>query len=150
MDYEVMMDKIKDLVKKSSSPLRPDSFGKDYKFPEDLTTKTSGEIGALMSKLGAYRGYTARQMGISEVQRELYRDILKIRLPEFIGKIEKAKGMTKTDVKEAAGSVPEAVEIRKRISETDKIFKLYFALTNIYTGQIEILSREISRRKDSD
>lgn len=148
MNYEDVMGRIRDLIKRSSTPLRPDSFGHDYKFPEDLTKNTSDEIGELMSKLAAYRGYTSRQCGIAEIQRDLYGDVLRIKMPEFISQITREKGMTKTDVKEAAKSVPNAAEIRGKISEADKIFKMYLMLTNIYTGQLEILSREISRRKE--
>lgn len=149
MFYDDVLAKIKALGEKSSMPERPDSYGKDYKFPEDLTTMTSEEVSGLMSRLGAYRAYVQRQCMIAEIQRELWKDYFSLKIREFIPQVEKTKGMTKTDVKEAAKDVEEARNIKEKIMEVDKVYKMYFNLSLIYTGQIDILSRELTRKKAS-
>ena len=144
---EERMDSIRVLAKSVALPKRPDSFeGGSYKFPEDLTKLSGDELGALLSRLGAYRGYAQRQVGLSEIRRDMHRDLLSIKMPELISHIEK-KGKTKTAIKEEARDLPEAIETRKKISEIDYIFKFYYALEKIYTGQIEVISREITRRR---
>lgn len=140
-----MKEHVNKLVRDASLPSKPDSYGQNYKFPEDLTTLTNEEIGQWMSRLGAYRGYASRQLGISEIRRDLLTDALKLKLPDFIAKIEQAK-MTKTDRKERALNLPEAVRMRKAINQAGYTFKLYFALVTIYSGQLEILSRDLTRR----
>lgn len=131
---------------KLAFPTKPYTFETSYAFPEDITVLSLDDIGRLMSKLGAYRGYVSSNRGIAEFKRRILEEKLKIATIEAKVRIND-KTLTATALKESAKIDSNVTQIRNEMLEYEKQTIIYGALVEVYTGQIEILSREMYRRK---
>jgi len=129
-------------------PVKPHGFSERYRFPEDLTRLSNTEIGQWMSRLAAYRGYVLSIYARSEFKRK--GDEVKLRIVRAQKQTEirrnAEKGMTETAVKEAASSDPEIIGFEEAVSKAGRNADFYLTLRDILQGQIEVLSRELSRR----
>jgi len=132
-------------VKDLSLPAKPDSFGEDYKFPEDMTRLSNEQLSGLMSRLAAYKGYVLFLLALEEVNRRRCENALRIAKSEiFISKDDGKR--TQKSINEEIANLPEVKDIAEKLEWHETSIILYTHLKDIYQGHIEVLSRDISRR----
>lgn len=143
-----MLEDIKNDFKKFSLPSKPKSFGEEYYFPERIDTLNSPELGSWMFKLAAWKGYALRMTALSEIDRSWLKS-------QHDNKVSKKIAQESVDNKK----VTKDYALGKLIIE-DEEFKIVRGnlisketeleglrqVLEIYTMQIEVISREISRR----
>lgn len=128
-----------------SFPIQPVSFGADYEFPEDLTKLHVDQIGFWSSRLAAYRGYVLAMYTKSEVRRRMLEEKIKLESAKCRAS-RRDPNRTQSDIKDEVTSLPEIEEFNKKMLEAEASTIYYSMLKEIYTGQIEVLSRELTRR----
>lgn len=133
-----------DIVRGFSLPLKPKTYGKNYEFPEDATRLSIEEIGDWMLKLSAYRGYVLSLYIRYEIKRRMLEENYKIKLAEESRKID---SKTVKEKMNEAILVPAVREIHKKMMSREKDSMFCKGLADIYTGQIETLSRELTRKQ---
>lgn len=136
-------DEAKDIVKGFSLPFKPKSYGDNYDFPEDVTRLTTDQIGNWMSRLASYRGYVLSLFARREVGRSMLDRRYKLMLAEETRKVD---ARTVKEATNEAMLVSEVKELGDQLEKAERNSIFYKALADVYTGQIECLSRELSRR----
>ena len=130
-----------------SFPNKPASFGKDYEFPEDLTKLPADNLGALISMLGAYRGYVLSLLARLEPKKKVAGQNYRLKLIEKTRSFDSER--TLTAAKQKAELDPEVRDLLDSMGDFDSKSAFLQTLVLMYTGHIEVLSREISRRQMS-
>jgi len=127
-------------------PKKPDTFEIPYKFPEDLTILPSEDLGKWYSRLGAYRGYAQRLLGIAEIKQmdaeKEWKDII-----AFETYSRECPNKTVTAIKNEVMSL-ENVQTKKELYDKQRKEVIFLSmLEKVYDGHISVISREMSRRK---
>jgi hypothetical protein len=143
-----MIEEIREGLKKFSLPQKPKSFGEEYHFPETIEMVSSVELGSWMFKLAAWKGYALRMLANAEIERTFLRGKNENKLAQKIA--ENSEGNKKMTKDHALGVlIKEDVDFKdargrliKKEAEVDSIKQII----EIYAMQIEVVSREISRR----
>jgi hypothetical protein len=142
-DYKMFSEQ----SKKFSIPEKPESFGNKYKFPEDLSRLSSEQLGEWMSRIGAYRGYVCGLLAVHSVKKMMLEAILNLKSMEHRRSADNGN-LTQTAIKEMVSLIPEIQEMNRRVLRSSSNVLFYEQLRDLYQGQIDVLSREISRRRD--
>lgn len=143
-----MATQINDPLIDFSLPIRPHTFGRDYEFPEDVTRLSSSQIGAWMSRLAAYRGYVLSLLGRSDFRRKCLEAERKVRFIEKCRELDNGIRKTQTAIKEEASLDESIKNLDAKISASERSCGFYRTLSDIYQLQIDVLSREITRRQN--
>lgn len=141
------IEKIENKLATYSLPNKPTTFGQDYDFPEDVNKITSHDLGKWMFKLASWKGYSLRMSSLAESEASLIEDAFDVLLSKAISEIETDKRLNKEVLtgKALAGNLDlQKLKIRSMESSAEVI--ALKRILEIYTMQIEIISREISRR----
>ncbi len=143
-----MLKEVKEKLNSLSLPSKPKSFGSEYEFPEDIEKVSSPELGTLMFKLAAWKGYLLRILAVSEIERSWFKTKIEGNIAKKIAKeSSENKKITKDH---ALGQLLLDDEIFRKTKEQflykDSEIESLKNILEIYTMQIEVVSREISRR----
>lgn len=131
-----------------SLPSKPKTFGEQYIFPESVDKVSSNDLGSWMFKLAAWKGYAIKMMADVEIDRAGYKAKHDNKLAQKIaqGTMEGLK-ITKDS---ALGALiiadEEFKEVRRRLTIKEAEVDSLKQVVEIYSMQIEVVSREISRR----
>lgn len=143
-----MLDNVKNNLNQFSLPSKPKTFGKEYYFPEDIDKLLSHELGSWMFKLAAWKGYSLRCLANLEIEKSWLKSKHDNRIARRIAKdsIDNKK-ITKDH---AIGALiledEEFKKIRENLIIKESEVESLKQIVEIYTMQIEVISREISRR----
>ena len=143
-----MIEEARKKLSTFSLPAKPQSFGEQYIFPEDVNKVSSNDLGSWMFKLAAWKGYAIKMMADVEIDRAGYKAKHDNRLAKKIaeGSLEGLK-VTKDS---ALGSLiigdEEFKNIREKYIIKETEVESLKQVVEIYSMQIEVVSREISRR----
>ena len=142
-----MITKLKDDLAKYSLPLRPKTFGADYQFPEDSDKLASADLGTWMFKLAAWKGYALRMLADVEIEKSWLKNQHDNKISQ---KIALDSGKYKVTKDFALGSLilndESFKKIRTNLTIKETELNGLRQVIDIYTMQIEVVSREISRR----
>jgi len=144
-DFRELTDKFK----RFSIPAKPNTFGERYIFPEDLTKLDIEGLGQWLGRIGAYRGYVTGLLAVYSVKKMMVESMLTLKSTEQRRARDKGK-TTQTAVKEEVSLLPDVQELNRRLLRVSANVEFYSHLQYLYQGQIEVLSREISRRREGN
>jgi len=141
-------DEIKQRLSKFSLPSKPGSFGSEYQFPEEISKVPSAELGNWMFRLAAWKGYALRMLSDLEVEKSVLKSTHDNKTSKRI--VQESIDNRKVTKDYALGKLILEDDNFKKIREL-LIIKEAEALglnqiIEIYTMQLDTLSREISRR----
>ena len=146
-EVDTALEKISSKIENYSLPNKPTTFGKDYSFPDDITRVTSHELGQWMFKLASWKGYTLRMLALAESEHSLVEDSYNVLLAKIVSEIDNGKRFTKEVLTgKALTSDKNLRKLKIRLMESSSEVMATKRILDIYTMQIEIVSREISRR----
>jgi hypothetical protein len=128
-----------------SFPIKPETFGVDYVFPEDLTKLTLEALGQLMSRIAAYRGYTLSLLARFEPKKKIGEQVHRLKFIEKTREFD--DGGVQKRAKEKAEIDREVVALSTIVYDNEAKSEFLSTLVTMYTGHIEVISREISRRQ---
>jgi hypothetical protein len=142
------MINIQEEIKNFSLPLKPKSFGSEYQFPEEVSNLSSIELGNWMFKLAAWKGYTLRLLAFYEIERSWLKSQHDNRVAKKIA--QESDSNKKITKDHALGllivSGEDFRQIKEKLIIKESALEGLRQILEIYSMQIEILSREISRR----
>ena len=131
-----------------SLPAKPKTFGEAYLFPEEIINLSSADLGNWMFKLAAWKGYAIRLLADSEIDRAGYKAKHDNRVAKKIAEAS-SEGLKATK-DGALGSLiigdEEFRSIRERLIIKDAEVESLKQVVEIYSMQVDVVSREISRR----
>ena len=143
-----MIEEIKKRLEQFSLPSRPKTFGVEYQFPEDIDKLASSELGTWMFKLAAWKGYSLKILSILEIERSWLKSQHDNRVSKRIAQDSDDKRRTTKD--HALGQLilldSEFKQIKEKLIIKETELEGLRQILEIYTMQIEVVSREISRR----
>ncbi len=130
-----------------SSPAIPKSFGQEYQFPE-ISNISSQELGDWLMKLSAWKGYALKLLSKSEVERIILDESYDAGIAKCAAEIDKnGKKVTKdVIVGNAITKVDGFREIKIKLIEKKAEVEGLKRIIDIYSAQLDALSRELSRR----
>lgn len=143
-----MLEEIKNELKQFSLPSKPRTFGSDYYFPEEIDKISSPDLGNWMFKLAAWKGYALKLLAMAEIERSWQKS-------KHDNKIAKRVAQDSIDNKRvtkeyALGQLiltdQEFRTVREQLINKEAEVGGLKQVVEIYTVQLEIISREISRR----
>ena len=143
-----MLDEIKDKLNAFSLPSRPQSFGEAYSFPEDVSKVSSTDLGTWMFKLAAWKGYALKMYALSEIDRAWLKGEHDSKIARRIakGSLEGLKVTKDQALGELILGDEEFNGVRNKLIDKDAGLDALKQVVEIYTMQIDVVSREISRR----
>jgi len=143
-----MLDEIKSNLNQFSLPSKPKTFGQAYMFPEDIEKVSSSELGSWMFKLAAWKGYSLRVLADLEIEKSWLKAKHDNRVAKKIAqdsidnkKVTKDHALGQLIIEDA-----EFKKIRESLIVKDAEVDSLKLVVEIYSLQIEVVSREISRR----
>lgn len=142
-----MDESIEKRLQQISLPKRPKTFGEEYDFPEDPSLLSDNDLGTLMFKLTAWQGYILRELMLTETRRSVANYKYENRLQGIMPSIEHPMRKTKDRVLAEAYEKDKVLkgllqEVRDFTLERDQLKRV----AEIYEVQVQILSREVTRR----
>ena len=141
------MEKIEKKLESYSLPNKPTTFGNDYDFPEDVNKVTSHDLGKWMFKLASWKGYSLRMASLAESEARLVEDAFDVLLSKAVSEVETDKRINKEILNgKALAANPALQQLKIRAMESSAEVIALKRVLEIYTMQIEIVSREITRR----
>lgn len=147
MSEQTILKPIKDKIDKYPLPLRPPSFGQPYVFPEDVASLTSPQLGNWLFKLAGWKGYTLHQLAYEEseylVLDEVFNTKMEMKMAGVVTEKklvkEAVRGKVMVDDKDMSALKARSMEKFGTVAALKRIIELY-------SMQLEVISREISRR----
>lgn len=142
-----VINKINEKLDSFPLPNKPATFGKAYDFPEDITNVTSMDLGKWMFRLGAWKGYALKVLAYAETELSIIDNLFDASLAKVLGAMEPDKMLKKEALIGKALNENESLKALKSrvISKSGEVAGIR-RVVEIYTLQLEINSREISRR----
>jgi hypothetical protein len=148
MDADELIIKTKDKLSKLPLPARPIDFGEEYKFPSDVTNLISVDLGSWLFKLSGWKGYVLRILAGKEIESSVLQDGYDASIMmnmALLSRDDKVKNKETATGKILNGS-PEIKAVYDRLVVNNAEILALKRVLEIYTVQLEIVSREISRR----
>jgi hypothetical protein len=143
-----MLDEIKNNLNQFSLPSKPKTFGQEYTFPEDIEKVSSPDLGSWMFKLAAWKGYSLRVLADLEIEKSWLKAKHDNRVARKIA--QDSVDNKKITKDHALGQLilddSEFRKIREDLIIRDTEVDSLKQVVEIYSLQIEVVSREISRR----
>lgn len=136
-------------IRSFAVPKKPEGFEEPYRFPEDITKLNSEQLGAFHSMLTAFRGYARYLLGTSEIKKMWEKtEFKKAYNKEYYAR---ADSYTKVnDLKTEVSQLDNIVDLEEKMMEREKQVIYFEMLVDIYNDQKSAVSREISRRRESE
>jgi len=143
-----MIEEARKKLSTFSLPAKPQTFGEQYVFPECVDKVSSSDLGSWMFKLAAWKGYAIKMMADVEIDRAGYKAKYESRLAQKIA--QGALEGLKTTKDGALGALiigdAEFKDIRGRLITKEAEVESLKQVVEIYSFQVDVISREISRR----
>jgi hypothetical protein len=143
-----MIEEARKKLSTFSLPAKPQSFGEQYIFPESVDKVSSNDLGSWMFKLAAWKGYAIKMMADVEIDRAGYKSKHDNRLARKISQ-SNAEGLKATK-DSALGALliddKEFQVIRQKLTIKEAEVDSLKQVVEIYSFQVDVISREISRR----
>lgn len=145
--WDIAIDKINAKLDKFPLPQKPSTFGEEYSFPQDITNITSIDLGRWMFKLAAWKGYALKMLAYAETELAIVDDLYDANLAKYLGAMEPDRLMKKEAmIGKALNSDEKLKSLKSRLVLKSGEVAGVKRITEIYTLQLEVISREISRR----
>ena len=143
------IEKAKSAIDAFPLPSKPSTFGKPYTFPEDITQITSTDLGQWLFKMAGYKGYALRMLAYVETEDSILKDAYSAKISKEMAKIEAKKKMNKESMVGVILTESEEVSSlkAKMIKKSADVIGCK-RIVEMYTMQLEVISREISRRSN--
>lgn len=140
-------DKYEKLVTGFPIPTKPSTFGKPYTFPEDVAGIGSTDLGKWLFKLAGWKGYTVKLLAVADSVNYVMNEVLEAKITMKMATYVTDKKMVKEAMRgKIIGEDAELKELKcKAIEKTGEVMMLK-RLLDMYSSQLDIVSREISRR----
>lgn len=146
-DHNQKLGKIQEEISKYSLPKKPVSYGQDYLFPEDVSDVTYQDLGKWLLKLAAWKGYTFKMLALSETEMIMLDGVCDASVAKKIAMSDReGKKITKDLALGIRLEEPEFKKTKTRLMEKESETAGLKRIAEIYTMQMEAISREISRR----
>jgi len=130
-----------------SFPKKPITFGEEYIFPEDITNLLSPDLGTWMFKLAAWKGYALRLLSKIEIEESIIEDTYSSAISTNMVKINSDKKLNKDlMIGLVLESNPKLKQLKIVLIEKAAEVTSLKRLVEMYSLQLEIVSREITRR----
>jgi hypothetical protein len=144
---DLAIEKAKEDINSFPMPNKPSTFGKPYDFPEDVVHTSLVDLGQWLFKMAGYKGYALRMLARAEIEESMLKDIYSAKISKEMAKIEAQKKMNKESMIGMILNEHEDIKVlRNRLMNvTNSIIKGKRAV-EIYSMQLDVISREISRR----
>lgn len=143
-----MIEEARKKLSTFSLPAKPKSFGEEYFFPEEVGKVSSSDLGSWMFKLAAWKGYAIKMMADVEIDRAGLKAKHDNRLARRIaeGSIEKLKVTKDQALGQLIIDDEEFRNVRERYIIKEAEVESLKQVVEIYSFQVDVISREISRR----
>lgn len=146
-NYKEAINKTTDFLKGFPLPKKPSDFGVEYDFPEDVQGVTSTDLGRWLFRLAGWKGYTLRLLASEEVGLCIATETYNTEILKGISIEDTGKKSTKDSI---IGKLlleqPKLKKLKLENAERTSQVAALKRIVDIYTIQLEIISREISRR----
>jgi hypothetical protein len=147
MSENNIIEKINEKIKSYPLPKKPVSFGGEYTFPEDISNVTSIDLGQWMFKLAAWKGYALKRLSFAETELSIVDDSYDALLAKALATMSPDKMLKKEAmIGKALNSDERLQKLKERVISMSGEVAGIRRVVEIYTMQLEIVSREISRR----
>ena len=142
------VDKVKeDVFRKFSLPKKPKTFGEEYEFPEDVSNLTSEKLGNWMFKIAAWKGYALKKLAAYELELSINEDDYQANMAMSMNAVLTEKKLVKEQLTgKVLTSNPEMLSKNQKLSILKSTVVSLKRLVEMYTMQLDIISRDISRR----
>jgi len=147
MSEDTVISKINDKLDKFPLPQKPKTFGDVYEFPEDIANVTSIDLGRWMFKIAAWKGYALKILAYAETEHAIIDDLYDATLATTLGSMEPDK-MSKKEalIGKALNADEKLKSLKSRVIAKSGEVAGIKRIVEIYSLQLEVVSREISRR----
>lgn len=152
LDFRELQKQSEEVIKKRKLPLlgKPAFDAPEFSFPNDPDSVTSTQLGQLMLRFAAWRGYAQRLLGTVDTELTVLEAEYKLKVGVEGLKVRKEmEGRPSADTVEAA-----VLERNEELAPLyERRLKLLAARTQltarlvVYEGLYQALSRELSRRE---
>ena len=132
-------------------PKKPEGFGKEYEFPQDMANISSTKLSQLQSRLAGWDGYTQYLLGRADIDFSLMKNSYDIALGEKMSELQSngsSRKLKDTLTAQALSEEPELKRAAYVLAEKKALVTLLKAQKSIYDTQRHAASREQSRRAD--
>ena len=144
---DAVIEKAKAEIGEFPLPNKPSTFGKPYDFPEDIAHITSTDLGRWLFKMAGYKGYAIKMLTYAEVEESILKDVYAARISQEMAKIEAQKKINKESmIGMILNEHDDVKKLRKRIMDKTASIIKGKRVIEIYSMELEVISREISRR----
>lgn len=131
-----------------STPSMPNSFGSEYKFPDLSENIGSQELGNWLMKLASWKSYALKLLAKVEIERIIADESYDTVIAKGLAVADRAGRKVTKDV--VAGNSLMEVEgfrdLRTKLIEKKAESESLKKIIDIYSTQLDAISREISRR----
>jgi len=142
-----MLEEVKNKLNQFSLPAKPKTFGQEYFFPEDISKVLLQELGTLMFKLAAWKGYSLRLLATLDIEKSWLENKHNNKIAKQIAQTTNEKRITKDN---ALGQLilndEEFRKLKEQLIIKEAEVSSLREVVEIYSMQIEVCSREVSRR----
>ena len=140
-------EKYNGIVTGFPTPTKPSTFGKPYTFPEDVAGIGSTDLGRWLFKLAGWKGYTIKMLAVSDSVNYVMNEVLEAKITMKMATFVSDKKLVKDALRgKIIGDDTELKELKcKCIEKTGEVMMLK-RLLDLYSSQLDMISREISRR----
>ena len=140
-------EKYNGIVTGVPTPTKPSTFGKPYTFPEDVAGIGSTDLGRWLFKLAGWKGYTIKMLAVSDSVNYVMNEVLEAKITMKMATFVSDKKLVKDALRgKIIGDDTELKELKcKCIEKTGEVMMLK-RLLDLYSSQLDMISREISRR----
>ena len=140
-------EKYTSMVTGFPTPTKPSTFGKPYTFPEDVAGIGSTDLGRWLFKLAGWKGYTIKMLAVSDSVNYVMNEVLEAKITMKMATFVSDKKLVKDALRgKIIGDDTELKELKcKCIEKTGEVMMLK-RLLDLYSSQLDMISREISRR----
>ena len=146
-NYRIGITNVNNKLSSIPMPASPKSLGKEYQFPE-IADISSPELGEWLMKLSAWKGYVLKLLSKAEIERIVIDESYDTIIAKGYAAADKAgKKVTKDIVLGSSISENEGFrELRIKLIEKKAEVEALKRIIDIYSTQLDAISREISRR----
>lgn len=128
-------------------PNAPASFGKPYTFPDDIVHLTSQELGKWMFRLAGWKGYAIRLLAAEEYQYIMMTKCFEAKMEMKMSAIKSDKKLVKEALRGQVLTDDESIKkLKIDCIEKEAYLSVLKKLVDLYSMQLEVVSRDISRR----
>ena len=147
MSEEIILKPLREKISKFPLPQKPVTFGQSYVFPEDATVLTSPQLGNWMFKLAGWKGYALHQLAFVEMESSVMEDVYTAKMEMAMSQVQSEKKLVKETLRgQVLSSNKEISELKARCMEKVGTLVALKRIVELYTIQLEIVSRELTRR----